>query len=1171
MVLRSPRACMSLPSPSQWKYDVFLSFRGEDTRIGFTDHLYDKLEWQTIKTFRDNEELQRGKTIAPELLTAIEQSRFAIVVLSPNYASSSWCLDEITKIVECMETRGTILPIFYHVDPSDVRKQMGSFAEAFTKHEEIFWKDMGKVRQWREALFKVANFSGWTSKDRYETELIKEIVEVVWNKVHPTLLGSAKNLVGVDFRVKEINLLLDAEANDVRFIGIWGMGGMGKTTIARLVYERVFHNFEVSSFLANVREVSAKHGLVHLQKELLSHILKKESTNVWDVYSGTSMIKNYLCNKKVLLILDDVDELNQLQILLGEKHWFGLGSRIIITTRDQHLLVTHGVEKSYELEGLNEVDALQLFSWNAFKKDHPEEDYLELSKCFMEYAGGLPLALTTLGSFLYKRSRDAWTSALDKLKKAPNRTIFGTLKMSYDGLDEIEKRIFLDVACFLKGYNKERTIEVLDSYGFCPRITVDVLAEKSLLTISDNHVCMHDLIQEMGREIVRQESYEEPGRRSRLWHRDDILNVFMKNRGTKTIEGIVLHLPELEEAHWNPETFSKMSKLRLLQIHNLSLSQGPKYLSNALKFLDWSWYPSKFLPPTFQPDEISELNLRHSKINRLWNGSKYLGKLKYIDLSYSQSLTMTPDFTGIQNLERLVLEGCTSLVEIHSSISVLKRLKILNLKNCESLKSLPSEVDMESLEVFILSGCSKVKGIPEFVGQMEKLSKLSLDGTSIKKIPSSIERLIECLEELDLSGTAIGEPPSSLALMKNLKVLSFRGCKGQSPKSWHSFLPFEFFAGKSSGPKGLVLASLKGFFSLKKLDLSDCNLCEGGIPDDIGCMSSLEELSLSGNNFVSLPASLRCLSKLWELNLESCKSLQQLPDLPSNRTLHVKADDCTSLKILPDPPMLSSLYKYFFRAVNSFRLVENNEGCNNIAFLMLQKFRQGVCHSVLRFDIVIPGSEIPDWFSNQTVGDSLMVERPPHLCNSKWMGFVLCAVFGAQENPDLLEFDDFGRHPCGILCYLEIAGSYQFSFPIPDAVLHHSVGHVASDHLWLLYFSRKHHRYENFLKDSCSQVEVLFKPFCSVQKNTCLKLKKCGIHLVYGEDVEELNRKMNQSNSSISLYNAMDVPCCYFEKSSDAEGAVVKRTRKHCDEEEPSAIGSSESDKESLRKRLKED
>lgn len=185
MVLRSPRAGMSLPSPSQWKYDVFLSFRGEDTRIGFTDHLYDKLRWQTIKTFRDNEELQRGKTFAPELLTAIEQSRFAIVVLSPNYASSSWCLDEITKIVECMETRGTILPIFYHVDPSDVRKQMGSFAEAFTKHEENFRKDMAKVRQWREALFKVANFSGWTSKDRYETELIKEIVEVLWNKVHP--------------------------------------------------------------------------------------------------------------------------------------------------------------------------------------------------------------------------------------------------------------------------------------------------------------------------------------------------------------------------------------------------------------------------------------------------------------------------------------------------------------------------------------------------------------------------------------------------------------------------------------------------------------------------------------------------------------------------------------------------------------------------------------------------------------------------------------------------------------------------------------------------------------------------------------------------------------------------------------------------------------------------
>ncbi|KAL6132283.1 hypothetical protein ACLB2K_070654 [Fragaria x ananassa] len=359
-----------------WKYDVFLSFRGEDT----------------------------------QLLTAIEQSRFAIIVLSPNYATSTWCLLELSKILECMEKRGSILPIFYEVEPSDVRHQRRSFAEAFEKHEEKFGEGNKKVEGWRDALTKVANFAGWSSKDyRYETELIRDIVQELWSKVHPslTLFGSSEKLVGMDTKLEEIDVLLDKEANDVRSIGIWGMGGLGKTTLARQVYERVSHQFEVHIFLANVREVSATQGLVHLQKQILSQILKEENVQVWNVYSGITMIKRCFCNKVVLLVLDDVDQPEQLENLVGEKDWFGSRSRIIITTRDKRVLVTHRVEKTYELKGLNEDEALQLFSWKAFREYVPEEDYAELSESFVMYAGGLPLALKTLGSHLYQRSPDA--------------------------------------------------------------------------------------------------------------------------------------------------------------------------------------------------------------------------------------------------------------------------------------------------------------------------------------------------------------------------------------------------------------------------------------------------------------------------------------------------------------------------------------------------------------------------------------------------------------------------------------------------------------------------------------------------------------------------------------------------------------------------------------------
>ena len=153
-------------STPQWKYDVFLSFRGEDTRKSFMDHLYESLKQKGITTFRDKENLERGKAISSELLKAIEQSRFAIVILSSNYASSTWCLDELAKIIECKKEIGTtVLPIFYEVDPSNVRKQTGSFAHSFAAHEENFKNHKEKVETWRATLNEVANLKGWHLQD----------------------------------------------------------------------------------------------------------------------------------------------------------------------------------------------------------------------------------------------------------------------------------------------------------------------------------------------------------------------------------------------------------------------------------------------------------------------------------------------------------------------------------------------------------------------------------------------------------------------------------------------------------------------------------------------------------------------------------------------------------------------------------------------------------------------------------------------------------------------------------------------------------------------------------------------------------------------------------------------------------------------------------------------
>jgi hypothetical protein len=160
----SSSPCSSLTS--RWKFDVFLNFRGVDNREGFTDHLYAALQQKGILTFRDDEELERGKSISPELLKAIEESRFAIVILSKNYASSTWCLDELAKIVRCKKDTGLmVVPVFYDVDPSDVRNQTRTFEKSFVEHEECFKENIEKVETWRAALREVANLSGWHLQD----------------------------------------------------------------------------------------------------------------------------------------------------------------------------------------------------------------------------------------------------------------------------------------------------------------------------------------------------------------------------------------------------------------------------------------------------------------------------------------------------------------------------------------------------------------------------------------------------------------------------------------------------------------------------------------------------------------------------------------------------------------------------------------------------------------------------------------------------------------------------------------------------------------------------------------------------------------------------------------------------------------------------------------------
>ncbi|XP_018503915.2 disease resistance protein RUN1-like isoform X4 [Pyrus x bretschneideri] len=360
----------------------------------------------------------------------------------------------------------------------------------------------------------------------------------------------------------------------------------------------------------------------------------------------------------------------------------------------------------------------------------------------------------------------------------------------------MQKSIFLDVACVHKGkYTKRGIIEILDnsnSLGISSLAVIDVLIEKSLL-YQDHQNCiwMHDLIQEMAWKIVDDES-KEPGKRSRLWRYNDISHVFTTNTGTEAIEAISLCLPKVEEVRqWNGEAFSKLHGLRFLEFGNLIFSSSPKFLPCSLRTINWSFYPSKFLPTSFQPRFLIELLMLHSKLVRLWEGKMDLPSLKYINLTWSNKLKSTPDFSGLPNLETLDLSECKNLVEMHPTIAVLKRLKFLILEGCESIKSLPSEVEMDSLELFRLDRCSNVKKIPEFGEQMKNVSWMFLSGTAIEEIPSSIGHLVG-LKVLDLRNCKnLKKIPEFGEQMKNVFWidLSGTGDRGNTFINWTSSGP----------------------------------------------------------------------------------------------------------------------------------------------------------------------------------------------------------------------------------------------------------------------------------------------------------------------------------------------------------------------------------------------
>ncbi|XP_020425625.1 TMV resistance protein N isoform X2 [Prunus persica] len=928
-------------------YDVFLSFRGEDTRFNFTDHLHSNLTRKGIRTFIDDG-LKRGEEISPALLRAIEESKISIIVFSENYASSKWCLDELVKILESKETREQIVwPVFYKVNPSDVRHQRGSFGQALADYECEFKDDMEKVQRWRRSLTKAANLSGWCFMNGHESKFIDNIVEAISLQVlNHAYLNVAKYPVGIESRVREIDKLLGVGGNDVRMVGIWGTGGID-----------------------DVRERSMPYGgLGKLQSILLSEILGVKEVEVTNVDKGINMIKKMLNGKKLLLVLDDVNHLDQLNKLVGGSDWFGSGSRIVLTTRDKHLLIAHQVNLIYEVEKLNHYESLKLFtSWNSFSRNgHLKDDYAKLANNVVDYADGLPLALMVLGSHLCGRSIDQWKYALDGYRRVPNREIQEILKISYNALEDAVKEVFLDIAFFYKGLGEDYVIQMLEGCDMNPKYDLEVLVEKALINImEDGCIWMHDLIQEMGKEVVRQESPTEPGKRSRLWFHEDVYHVLTENTGTDKIKGIMVKLPaglESDEVCLNAESFSKMKNLRLFINHNARLSGEVDCLPNELRLLIWPEYPSQSLPANFNPKKLVGLALPRSCILRLDLEFK---SLKFINVEHSKFLRKTPDFSGVPNLEKLNLNFCTSLVELHPSAGFLHKLVNLSLTGCRSLTLFPRIVNLKSLLELNLDGCISLENFPEIKGKMEYLKHLDLSETSIKELPSSSIRHFTRLENLYLTRCEnLTNLPCSIYELKHLKTISVLKCsklfsfpkmaKSEDSRSAESLVTLQ--------GGNLAFPNLSKFYGSNLSDIADFLLT-------LDCMTTLTRLDLSGSNFVSLPVCINNFVNLIDLRLVSCKRLREIPDLPQALQL-LDVSDCLSLeRVSKLSNLLERKESQMFlgmRLANCWRLRNNLVRIakkKNMFINQVNLFSLFLSSLPTFVQVEFPGRGIPKWFS----------------------------------------------------------------------------------------------------------------------------------------------------------------------------------------------------------------